>query len=376
MPTKIKLQARLAAPLFVTALTLCSAVANAATTFNQINLVTNDQAANAAQTTDSSLKNAWGLSYSPGGPVWISDNGSGASTFYTVNPVSNATSKVPLTVSIPGDGSVTGQVYNAGAGFNGDTFIFVSEDGTISGWSGASGAQAATLKPAAAANVYKGAAEAVVGGESYLYAANFRAGGIDVIPGSATAPALNGNFNDPNLPVGYAPFNIQDLGGNLYVTYALQDAAKHDEIAGQGNGYVDEFDSQGHLLNRIASQGALDAPWGLAIAPASFGEYAGDLLVGNFGDGKINAYNPLTHEFAGQLSAGNGQPLVIDGLWAISVGNNGGGGSAQMLYFTAGPNAEADGLFGALSAVPLPGGFWLFSSALLGFAWFGKRRAS
>ena len=151
----------------------------------------------------------------------------------------------------------------------------------------------------------------------------------------------------------------------MYVTYAEQDITKHDEIDGLGKGYVDEFDLHGNLITRVASEGTLDAPWGLAIAPSSFGDYKGDLLVGNFGDGKINAYNPLTFAFIGQLLDSNGQPLSIQGLWGLSVGNGGSAGSTQSLYFTAGSNGESNGLFGAITPVPVPSTIWLFGSALM-----------
>ena len=368
-----KLPTLLATPL-IAALTLCSAYATAGTTFSQLNLVTDDPSVNPAQITDASLKNAWGLSYSSTGPFWISDNGTGVSTLYRVNPGTMATTKVGLTVSIPGDGSVTGQVFNNSPAFNGNLFMFVSEDGTISQWK--SGTSALALQAASTANVYKGVTEAVVDQQNYLYAANFRTDKIDVIK-DATTPDLTGTFTDPNLPAGYAPFNIQNLGGNLYVTYAIQDATKHDEIAGAGNGMVDEFDAHGNFIARVTDPGgALNAPWGLAIAPSSFGVFAGDLLVGNFGDGKINAYDPVTHAFVGQLLGGNGQPLSIDGLWALSIGNDGGAGSSQALFFTAGPHDEANGLFGAITAVPAPSAIWLFGSALIGAGCLRKRQDS
>lgn len=363
----------------IVALTTCSPVVTAGTTFNQLNLVTDDQSINPAQIADANLKNAWGMSYSATGPFWISDNATGVSTLYSVNPASNATAKLGLTVTIPGDGSVTGQAFNNNTtAFNGDAFLFVSEDGTISGWRGALGTTAETLQASSSANVYKGVATADIGNNSYLYAANFRADSIDVMPGTSQTPALTGNFSDSTLPAGYAPFNIQNLGGNLFVTYAVQDATKHDEVAGPGNGFVDEFNLQGQLIGRIASQGALNAPWGLAIAPSSFGEFAGDLLVGNFGDGRINAYNLHTPipSFVGPLLDGNGQPLAIDGLWALSTGNDGSAGGSQTLFFTAGPNDEANGLFGAVTAVPAPPAFWLFGSALIGAGCLRKRRVS
>ena len=365
-------------PIIAT-LAMSSAVANAATTFDLTNLVSDNPSVN-AKVTDPNLVNAWGISFSPTSAFWISDNSKGVSTIYNVNPATNATTKVGLTVTIPGAGSVTGQVFNSNAsaangntvGFNGDPFLFVSEDGTVSGWRGALGTTAETFAPASNA-IYKGVAEASVGGHGYLYAANFHSGAIDVINGDAAAPALSGNFTDPNLPSGYAPFNIQDLNGKLYVTYAQQTPGSGDETAGPGLGYVSVYDLQGNFLERIASQGSLDAPWGLAIAPSSFGEYAGDLLVGNFGDGTINAFNLITHSFIGQLMGSNGKPLSIDGLWGLSIGNNGGAGSSQTLYFTAGPNGEANGLFGAVSAVPLPPAIWLFGSALVGVRLLGKR---
>jgi len=352
-------------------LCVAAAIAIPATATAQLsirNLVTDDQLANAAQVTDPGLVNAWGLSYAPTSPFWVSSNGIGEAQLYAVNPATQSTAKQGLTVSIPGDGTVTGQVFNANAGsaFGGDLFLFVSEDGTISGWRGALGTTAETLLPGSAANVYKGSAFGTTGGNSYLYAANFRTGAIDVEKGSAAAPALSGTFADPNLPAGFAPFNIQNLGGTLYVTYAQQDASKHDEVAGLGMGFVDSYDLQGHLLARVAGGGTLNAPWGLAIAPSSFGAMAGALLVGNFGDGRINAFNPTTHAFLGQVQAAGGGTLAIDGLWAIAPGNDGNGGSSSLLYFTAGPDDESHGLFGVLTPAPEPSTSALLLAGLLG----------
>lgn len=324
--------------------------------FRQTNLVTDDQTVNPAASVDTNLKNGWGISYGATGPFWISNNATGTSTLYRVN-AANVPSTVPLVVTIPGDGSVTGQVNNnAPTHFNGDNFLFVSEDGTISGWRGALGTAAETFAPASSSNVYKGAAIAQTGGHTNFYAANFRANTIDAFQDSAGTHLLTGAFQDAGLPAGYAPFNIQNLNGRLYVTYALQDGAKHDELDGPGQGFVDVFDLNGNLLGRVGTGGTLDAPWGLAIAPTSFGSFAGDLLVGNFGDGRINAYNLATNTFAGQLlDEATGNPLEIDGLWALTPGNNGQGGSANTLFFTAGPNGESHGLFGSLQAVPEPG---------------------
>jgi uncharacterized protein (TIGR03118 family) len=337
-----------------------------AISFNQINLVTDDQAANPAQITDPGLKNAWGMSFGPTTPFWVSANGSGTANLYAVNPGTQATTKQGLTVSIPGDGSVTGQVFNSSASFNSDRFLFVSEDGTVSGWRPTltPNTAAETIASASAANVYKGAAIGNVSGHDYLYAANFRTGAIDAYKGDAAAPALSGSFTDTTLPSGYAPFNVQNLNGSLYVSYAQQDAAKHDEIAGLGKGFVDQFSLNGDFMGRVASGGTLNAPWGMAIAPSSFGPMAGDLLVGNFGDGHINIYDPSTHAFLGQLLDANNQPVVIDGLWAISAGNDASGGSSHLLYFTAGPNDEAHGLLGVLAPVPEPSAYAMMLAGL------------
>lgn len=338
-----------------------------ATLFTVTNLVTDDQTVNAAQITDPNLVNAWGVAYSPTSPFWVSDNGAGVATLYNVNPATNATTKLGLTVTIPGAGSPTGTVFaNVPSNFNGDTFLFVSEDGTVSGWRGALGTTAETLAVASDNNVYKGSALAVIGGNAYLYAANFRNGTIDVYKGNAGAPSLTGNFLDPNIPAGFAPFDIADIGGKLYVTYAKQDAAKHDDVPGVGNGFVDVFDLQGHLLSRLVSGGSLNSPWGLALAPSSFGTFADDLLVGNFGDGLIHAFDPLTGASLGELLGTNGQPLAIDGLWSLLPGNGGNGGNPQSIYFSAGPIDESHGLFGVIAALPEPSGLALLVLCLAG----------
>ena len=335
-----------------------------AVSFTQTNLVTDDQTANAAQITDPGLKNAWGMSFGPTTPLWVSANGSGTANLYSVDPGTQATTKQGLTVSIPGDGSVTGQVSNSNASsFNGDRFLFVSEDGTVSGWRPALGTAAEALVASATAN-YKGAAIGSVSGNDYLYTANFKTGMIDAYKGDVAAPSLSGSFIDPTLPSGYAPFNVQNLNGSLYVAYALRDNATLDEVKGAGLGYVDKFSLSGDFQGRIASGGTLNAPWGMAIAPSSFGAMAGDLLVGNFGDGHINIYDPTSHAFLGQVLGANNQPVVIDGLWAISPGNDGSGGSSHLLYFTAGPNDEAHGLFGVLVPVPEPSEYAMMLAGL------------
>jgi len=339
-------------------------------------LVTDDQAVNPAQITDSGLINGWGLSYAPTGPFWVSSNGKGTSVLYNVNPATQATTKVGLTVAIPGEGSVTGQVFNGTPAFNGDAFLFVSEDGTFSGWRGALGTNAETLASPSPNNLYKGLAIGSIGTDRYAYAANFRSGDIDVFKGNAGAPDLTGSFVDPNLPAQFAPFNIQNLGNTLYVTYAQQVPGSDDEAHGAGLGFVDVFDLNGNLLGRIASGGTLDAPWGLATAPSSFGNLAGALLVGNFGDGTISAFDPATSTFLGQLRSAGGSLLSIDGLWGLSVGNDTNAGSSLAVYFTAGPGDESHGLFGVLTrtpAVPEPTAWMLM---LFGFGVIGARLRS
>jgi uncharacterized protein (TIGR03118 family) len=327
-----------------------------------------------AKFTDPDLVNAWGISFGPTSPFWVSDNGRGLATLYSV-PSSGAPSvskgslivTIPPTVGSPPPSAPTGQVFNGGAGFGGAVFLFDSEDGVISGWSG--GTSAVVHKDFGSAAVYKGLAISDPGmSDAVLYATNFRAGTIEAYDPSFAAPtSVTGNFTDPNLPKGYAPFNDKVINGELYVTYAKQDAEKHDDEAGAGNGFVDIFNLDGTLKERLISRGALDSPWGLEIAPASFGSFAGDLLVGNFGNGMINAYDLTTGAFVGTLDGTDGSPLVIDGLWGLTIGNGSAGGSLDTLFFTAGPNGESDGLFGSL-AVPEPS---TWAMLLLGFGALG-----
>ncbi len=336
-----------------------------------------------AALTDPNLVNPWGITYSPTSPFWFSDNGAGVSTLY--NASSGSIPSLVVTIPNPSGGTAapTGAVFNGSSAFNADRFIFASEDGTISGWRGALGATAETLvdnSPSSA--VYKGLATATVGGHAYLYATDFHNNKIDVVP-EGGAPALAGSFTDPTLPAGFAPFNIQNLGGQLYVTYAKQDAEGKDDVAGAGNGYVDVYDLNGNLVRRLVSGGPLDSPWGLSMAPAGFGSFGGDLLVGNFGDGSINVFDPSSGAYLDALRNPARNPLVIDGLWGLSFGNGGSGGDLNTLYFTAGiPGdgaVEDHGLFGSLSQVPDETATLMLVAAglvaLIGFQRWPHRRA-
>jgi uncharacterized protein (TIGR03118 family) len=354
-------------------------LADGVNNFTQTNLVSDIPGL--AVSTDPDLVNPWGVSFSAASPFWVSDNGTGQATLYNGDGV-----KQGLVVTIPGTGgdpgAPTGMVFNSSANFNGDLFIFAGENGTISGWRGALGTTAETLVDSTGFGaVYKGLAIGTTAQGTYLYAADFRNNLITVIPGTG-APSLSGTFTDPNLPAGYAPFNIQNINGKLYVTYAVQDAAKHDDVSGPGNGIVDVFDLQGNLIQRLISKGSLNSPWGMAIAPAGFGSFGSDLLVGNFGDGKINVFDPLTGTFINQLDGANGLPIVNLGLWDLTFGNGGNGGSASDLYFTAGipgpDQVEDHGLFGSIAptATPEPGTLTLIGSGLFGLIARRRRRTN
>ena len=332
-----------------------------------------------AAITDPNLVNPWGLSASASSPWWISDNGTGLATLYNGN--TGAIQGLVVTLPTAGGGTPpsapTGQVFNSTASdfvINGGTkasFIFATENGTISAWNGAQGTNAhLEVDNAASGAVYKGLALGTAGSNNFLYAANFNSGRIDVFNGSFAPTTLSGSFTDPTLPAGYAPFDIQNIGGKLYVTYAKQDAAKHDDVAGAGNGYVDVFDTSGNLLERLDSNGDLNSPWGMALAPSTFGAFSGDLLVGNFGDGTINVYDPtVVGDFLGTLKDSNGNPITIQGLWGLAFGNGGSAGPTSTLYFTAGipgpgGNVEDHGLFGDVVASPEPSTIWIMASGL------------
>lgn len=309
-----------------------------------------------ADHTDTNLVNPWGISFSSASPFWISDNHSGLSTLYNS---SGTPQSLVVTIPPPANGTPpaapTGTIFNNTSGFavgtNGPTrFIFSTEDGTISGWSGGA---VAVLKvdKSASGTVYKGLAAGASGTNNYLYATDFHRGKVDAFDSSYNAASLAGSFSDASIPTGFAPFGIQNVNGELYVTYAKQDAAKHDDVRGPGNGFVNVFDTSGRLVKRFASQGVLNSPWGIALAPKGFGAFGGALLVGNFGDGRINAFDLSSGTWLGTVNDTNGSPFSIDGLWGVAFGNGGNGGDVHTLYFTAGLNGESDGLFGSLAPI-------------------------
>ncbi len=333
----------------------------------QTNLVSNTSAIPAV-TTDPNLQNAWGIAFFPGAPFWISDNNGGLSTLYD-----GLGDIIPLVVTIPWPtgsavGSPTGVVANTNSSLfiipgssDPALFIFDSEDGTVSAWSPLVNLTQAQLVidnsqgGSSTGAVYKGLALGENATGVFLYASNFRSGKIDVFSSTFAATTLTGSFTDPKLPPGFAPFGIENINGDLFVTYAMQEAAKHDPMTGAHLGFVDIFDTNGNLITRFAAKGPLNAPWGVAQAPFNFGQFRNMILIGNFGDGHINAYDPLTYKFVGRLADSSNQPLTIDGLWALTFGGalNSDPGT---LYFSAGPNSELNGLFGSITAGATAGG--------------------
>ncbi len=317
-----------------------------------------------AANTNANLVNSWGIIHSPTGPWWVNDNGTGVATVFdsTGAPFPSGT---PIIVTIPppaggvGPSTPTGIIFNGTRDFevaDGEpaTFIFVTEDGTISGWNQAVNATNAILKvdrsAVGAGAVYKGAAMALNGGVLNLYVANFRFGTVEVFDADFNLVAMPpGAFNDPTIPAGFAPFNVFNVQGRLVVTYAKQDAAKHDDVAGPGNGFVDIFAPDGSLIMRLKHGPWLNSPWGVALAPADFGQMSNMLLIGNFGSGQIAAFDPLKGTFKNFLKGPKGKPIAIDGLWGLGFGNGGTAGPVNTLFFAAGLNHEADGLFGTLT---------------------------
>jgi uncharacterized protein (TIGR03118 family) len=314
-----------------------------------VTALVSDQPGEAAHM-DGNLVNAWGLTAGPMTPWWVSDNGKDKSTLYNGDGTLRS-----LVVDVAG--GPTGTAFNFTAGFALSTggkalFLFDGEDGIIRGWNPAQGTMAVVAKDRSDVGaIYKGLSVADTSAGPRLYAADFHNARIDVFDGSFGL--VPGGFEDPSLPAGYAPFNVQTIGDRVFVAYAKQDEDAEDEVAGQGLGFVDAYDLAGDLLTRVAQHGQLNAPWGLAVAPASFGRFGGDLLVGNFGNGQINAYEELGNghfEHRGKLRGADGAPLAIDGLWALRFGNDAAAGPSTTLFFTAGPDEESHGLFGSITA--------------------------
>ncbi|MFM0185190.1 TIGR03118 family protein [Paraburkholderia nemoris] len=307
--------------------------------------------------TDPNLKNAWGIAFNPKGFVWVADNGTSVATLYDGNGVPQS-----LIVSIPngtsGPANPTGIVFNGTTEFTVSqggksgvgAFIFSGEGGTITAWAPAVAPTNAIVMfdDGSGGAVYKGLALASNGTANFLYATDFHNNKIDVFDKNFAKVAMPGKFQDATLPAGFAPFGIQAIGAKLFVTYAKQDAAAHDNVDGSGLGFVDVFDTAGNLLQHFASAGPLNAPWGVAQAPGNFGRFSGDILIGNFGDGTINAFDPASGQSLGAINLPNGTAFVQPGLWGIAFGNGLDNQPTNTLFFAAGPNDEADGVYGRI----------------------------
>jgi uncharacterized protein (TIGR03118 family) len=325
----------------------------------QTNVVTNSSAdggAGPALSTDPELQNGWGIAFSPSGTPWVSANGTGLDQVY--NPTTGAL-LLSVTVAPPkgqdGPATPTGQLFNGDSSqFMGDKFIVSTEDGTISGWQGGS-ATMLRVDHSPQGAVYKGFAIAKAKAGMEIFAADFHNAAINVFDTNYMPVKPEGRFVDPFLPRNYAPFNILEHDGNLIVNFAQQKLPdKHDDQAGAGHGFIDLFDTEGHLLNRLVSRGALNSPWALQIAPSGNGAISGDLVVGNFGDGMIHTYElegngfGMHAELRGAIGSSKNMPLVIDGLWGLKFAPDAGSVNSHQLWFSAGPDDEANGLFGHL----------------------------
>jgi uncharacterized protein (TIGR03118 family) len=360
--------------------------------YQQTNLVSNVPVTPAASITDPNLQNAWGLVHGPTTPWWISNNAGGTSTLYNnsgLNPANPAQTPPPVLAPVtivglnapggtpgngvtipnapgqPAPGSPTAVMYNGSttdfllAPGTPAVFLFATEDGTIQGWNSGVNATTAIIKVDNSqvpnknfGAVYKGATIAEIGGSEYILAANFRTGRVDVFDSTFKQVNIPGElFREDEIPRGFAPFNVQGIGPNIYVTFAQQDSAKHDPIGGAGLGFVVVFDGHGKHIEHLQQGDWLNAPWGVVEAPADFGEFSHALLVGNFGSGTIAAFNPRTGRFMGNVLNTDGSKVTIDGLWALAFGNGGASGPGSTLFFTAGPGNETNGLFGTLTPV-------------------------
>ncbi len=348
--------------------------------YTQTNLVSDT--AGAAAIPDSSLVNPWGLSRSSTSPWWVANNGTGTSTLYTgagqIVPINgNGIVTIPPPKNAPA-GTIskpTGTVFNGSSDFvlpapNGKpaVFIFATEDGTISGWNGGPSAFLAVDNSDNGSGngaIYKGATTANLNGKRFLYVTNFHSGRVEVYDTNFTRVHLSQQAFDPNeddnerdhdrrdehIPRGFAPFNIQNIGGSLFVTYAKQDAAREDDVAGDGNGFVEIFTASGRHIGHLEHGPWLNSPWGVVWAPRDFGEFSNTILVGNFGSGHIAAFNGFTYRFIGFVKATDDSVLTIDGLWMLAFGNGAAAGPSTTLFFTAGPDDESHGLFGTLTAI-------------------------
>lgn len=318
-----------------------------------------------ASVTDTNLVNPWGMSRSGGSPWWISDNGTGLSTLYD-----GSGNIQPLVVTIPpadasggATGTPTGTIFNGGTAFElapgkPAVFMFATEDGTVSGWNPGVQATTAVIKVnQSSTSVFKGLTSALVPGaggavSTFLYVADFRQGKVLVFDDKFQhVPFYEALFRDPQIPQGFAPFNVQNVGGNIVVAFAKQDGEKHDEVDGAGLGYVDIFTPGGRLLLRLQQGAWMNGPWGITLAEGDFGLYSHDLLIGQFGSGRIAVFNPVNGNFKGVLRDANNNILVNKYLWGLSFGNGSKAGTANTLYFTAGTNHEQNGLFGSITAV-------------------------
>jgi len=340
-------------PPAILVLALTGAPLAAQDVYTQHNLVSD--VPGMADHTDANLVNAWGMDRSATGPWWINANGTGMALVYDGKGAA-APAASPIMVNVPpsGDASPTGMVFNSSLDFQlvnarQSLFVFVSEDGVISGWNNQFDASKAAVKVVADAN-YKGTAIAQLNGQNVLYAADFQNASVDMYDAGFTAmfkPA--GIFQDSTIPVGYAPFNVQNIDGTIFVTFAKPDEDHHDDVPGPGNGYVDAFTPDGKLIMQLQHGDWMNSPWAVVKAPANFGSLSGRLLVGNFGSGQIATFAADTGKFLGMMTGAGGKPVAIDGLWALKFGNDAAAGPANSLFFTAGIGGEDHGLFGTLT---------------------------
>ncbi len=348
--------------------------------FADVALVSNKTGVVATTTIiDANLSNPWGLAFAPGLPFWVADNNSNVTSLYSGTgqiETSAITGSNATGIAIPASGAgvaanPTGQVYNGGGGFLITTskgqetalFMFDGEGGTIAAWAQDSGATAVTAYDDGVDNgtehaVYKGLALGTVGSANFLYATDLHNNKIDVFDTNFTKPAaMQGKFVDPTMPAGFVPFGITALNKQLYVTYAMRDPALHDEVTGAGMGYVDVYDFSGNFVSRFASAGALNAPWGIALAPTGFGSFEGDLLIGNFGDGTINVFAANGTSLAtskGPLTDAAGATLAIPGLWSLVFGNGDADKPVTTLFYTAGFADQTDGVLGSITFSSTP----------------------